>query len=289
VAGVVVIQEAEGENALSYVRKRHRAAELPPSQLQERPLPSDFVDPDPRQANRLLRAMPREAFKSIRDKLVHRELVPGEMLYEQHQPVTHAIFPHEGVVSLVAVMEDGVTAESATIGPEGYVGFTALLGERTAINRYCVQIGGAASALPLSDLDSLVKRYPLVRDLMLRYSKALLAQALRQVVCNSLHSAHQRCCRWLLMTHDRVDGDTFHIKQEELAKLLGLRRATVGASCAELQRLGAIQYARAAITITDRYLEQETCECYRVILRNYERLITGPGRTSSQDKQSRFR
>jgi CRP-like cAMP-binding protein len=226
------------------------------------------------QKNRLLAALPADAFGFVEPELVPTTLERSQVVYEQLDCLTHVIFPHEGVVSLFTVMEDGRSAETATIGPEGYVGFTALLGERTAIQRYVVQVPGSASRLHLRVLDEAIARFPDARELLLRYSKALLAQTLQLSACNSLHRADQRCCRWLLMTHERVEGDTLTMKHEEIARLLGLRRSTVGATCNALQKAGVVRYTRGSITILDRQrLEASACECHRTIRRSYERFV----------------
>jgi CRP-like cAMP-binding protein len=241
--------------------------------------------------NQLLAALPARAFDFLAEKLIPTTLAFGEVLYEQHQPLSETIFPYEGVVAIVTVMSDGRSAETATIGPEGYVGFTALLGERTAIQRYVVQVPGTGARLPLETLDELVERHPEVLALLLRYSKSLLAQTLQMVACNSLHNAGQRCCRWLLMTHDRVKADTFAVKQEDLARLLGVRRATVGETCAELQEDGIIRYSRGTMTILDRSrLGRAACECYGAVRHSYQRLLpitykAKPARSSALQKR----
>jgi CRP-like cAMP-binding protein len=230
----------------------------------------------PARQNRLLAALPTEAFAFLRDSLVPTPLAQGQVLYEQYDPLHEAIFIHEGSVSIVTVMDDGRSTESATIGPEGYVGFTGQLGDRTAIQRYVVQVAGSGSRLSLRTLDETITRFPMVLDLLLRYSKALIAQSLQLVACNSLHSAEQRCCRWLTMTHDRVSGDSFGIKQDELAKLLGVRRATVSEICNALQREGTIRYSRGFITILEpSRIEAQACECHDAIRRAYRHLLPG--------------
>jgi CRP-like cAMP-binding protein len=97
---------------------------------------------------------------------------------------------------------------------------------------------------------------------------------MQSVACNHLHSVEQRCCRWLLLTHDRVDSDEFALTQEFLPQMLGVRRASVSEIAAKLQKAGLINYHRGRITILDRPgLEAGSCECYQVIQQGYERLL----------------
>ena len=94
------------------------------------------------------------------------------------------------------------------------------------------------------------------------------------MVCNRLHSIAQRCTRWLLMNHDRVDSDQFLLTQEFLAQMLGVRRASVSMVASKLQKAGLIRYSRGVITILNRRgLEAAACECYGIIEAEYGRLI----------------
>jgi CRP-like cAMP-binding protein len=109
---------------------------------------------------------------------------------------------------------------------------------------------------------------------MLRYTQATLTQISQSSVCNRAHSIDERCARWLLMTHDRVDGDRFELTQEFLAEMLGVRRPSVSTAASILQQAGFIRYSRGRVEVVDRAgLESAACECYGVIRREYERLI----------------
>lgn len=187
----------------------------------------------------------------------------GEVLFENRAPVTHVILPHEGVVSIIAEMKGGRSVEKSSIGNEGFLGFTWIMGGGTSLGKGVVQIRGNASWVSIADLDVAMERFRCVRETMLRYAKSLIVQLMESVACNSLHTAKQRVARWLLHAHDRVDGDTFHLTQEAIANLLALRRATVNAICAELMNIGAITYQRGDLTVVNRQLlHQQTCECY---------------------------
>ncbi len=171
-------------------------------------------------------------------------------------------------------MADGRAAETGTIGPEGFVGFAALRGDETGINRTIVQVPGTASALPLEVLQQAAQRSPALHGLLLRYVKVLLDQSLQAVACNSLHDVQRRCARWLLMCPDRANRDTFSLTQELLVEMLGVRRQGVSEVSSVPQAQGLIRYSRGSITILDREgLGAVSCECYGVIRQITERLL----------------
>lgn len=213
--------------------------------------------------NRIILALRPVAQEFIAARAMTREMTVGEVLYDADAPVTHAVFPHEGVISLMAKMENGRSVEKTSIGCEGFLGFTMLMGGGNAISRSVVQVPGRASWLSVADLDEALAEFVCVRETMLRYAKALITQTMEAVACNSMHSAEQRVIRWLLHAHDRVQGDRFLVTQQAISEVLGLRRATVNSTCSELQERGILEYSRGAITVVDRAaLEGRACECY---------------------------
>ncbi|WP_324617437.1 Crp/Fnr family transcriptional regulator [Microvirga alba] len=216
--------------------------------------------------NRLILSLRPAALEFLQKRLITRSMSVGEVIYEEGAPFTHAVFPHEGVISLMSQMQSGRTVEKASIGYEGFVGFALILGGGNAVSRSTVRIAGYASWLAIEDLDEALAEFPCVSDVMLRYSKSLITQLLESVACNSLHTAQQRIARWLLHAHDRVQGDTFYITQEALSEVLGLRRATVSEAWSQLQHKGVISYSRGCITIHHRQMLEETaCECFHRI------------------------
>jgi CRP-like cAMP-binding protein len=224
--------------------------------------------------NRLLAALPADAFDFLAERLTVTDVATGEMLYEKDQTVTHAVFPHDCTLSVVAVMTDGRSAEAGNIGNEGCFGIASGFADRRATNRCVVQVPGAASLLPIERLDEAMAHQGAIRELLMRYVKAVLYKTQRYVACSSVHTADMRCCRRLLMMHDRVPDDTFALTQDELARILGVRRATVGQICASLQEAGVIRYSRGTMTILDRArLEASSCECYGEVRRIFQRLL----------------
>jgi CRP-like cAMP-binding protein len=156
------------------------------------------------------------------------------------------------------------------------IGIPLVLGSDTWDNRAFVQVPGEALRMKASVFKRLLKRSPKLNALLLRYTLALLNQIAQSAACNRAHSVDERCARWLLMTHDRVKKDSFPLTQEFLAQMLGVHRPTVSIAARMLQKAGLIQYVRGTITITDRKaLEVASCDCYRSINKEYERLLSG--------------
>jgi CRP-like cAMP-binding protein len=111
-------------------------------------------------------------------------------------------------------------------------------------------------------------------DAVRRYTQAFVSQLCQQVACNGLHSIQERCARWMLLTHDRVDANEFPLTQEFLSQMLGVRRASVSAVAAGLQEAGFIRYRRGRVAVLDRRgLERASCECYAVLREVFDRLI----------------
>ena len=213
--------------------------------------------------NRILAALQPAAIVFFSEHSEVRDMNLGDVIFEDGASVTHVVFPHEGVISIIAEMESGRSVEKSSIGSEGMLGFSVIMGGGASLGKSVVQIAGTASWLSIANLDVALERFHCVRDIMLRYAKSHIAQLMESVACNSLHTAEQRVSRWLLHAHDRMNGDSFYITQESIARLLALRRATVNAICNNLMDCGAIAYQRGKLTVTNRaILHDRTCECY---------------------------
>lgn len=213
--------------------------------------------------NRVILALEPAAQTALMERALTRPLTAGETVFEEGAPLTHLVFPHAGVVSLATEMQDGRWVETASIGLEGFVGFAIVLGSRVAIRRSTVEVGGRASWLAVRDLDDMIATFPAIREQMLRYVRRLMLQLMQAVACNATHSAEARIARWLLSTQDRVESDRFEVTQQAVADLLGLRRATVTQTSAQLESQGLIEHSRGVVRIVDRAaLEKRACECY---------------------------
>jgi CRP-like cAMP-binding protein len=224
--------------------------------------------------NRILRRLTPADFASLQSDLEIVSLSFKEVLYEQGQPIEHMHFVESGVVSIVTDLDDGGTVETGTIGREGVVGIPAFLGTSSSVSRAFCQIPGHAGRVPIARMLAERNRNTRLAELVLRSANAMMMMLAQTAACNRAHPVEERMCRWLLMTHDRVDGDEFPLTQEFLAQMLGVRRPSVNTAGLALQNAGLIRYSRGKIAILNRQgLESSSCECYAVIAREFERAL----------------
>jgi CRP-like cAMP-binding protein len=225
-------------------------------------------------ANRLLLALEPDDLAYLQPYLDIVSLRRGQIICEAGEALHHAYFPHDAVISLVAVMENGSTAEMAACGREGVVDLIPASVARQAFGNYVVQMAGTASRIPLDQLQAAIQARPLIAQLMNRFAEAMQARILQSVACNAVHSVEQRLCRWILSTRHRTDQWELPLTHEVLAERLGVQRSTVTAIMGRLQAAGVIQQVRGGITIADSVkLEQSSCECYRRLRTTFERLL----------------
>ncbi|RDI56818.1 Crp/Fnr family transcriptional regulator [Microvirga subterranea] len=230
--------------------------------------------PTGHRANRLLAALEAEDYAYLEPYLETVELPQGKVLYEPGEMVYHVYFPQDACVSLVNVLEDGVTVEVAMFGREAAFGFVSELATGKAFGRYVVQIAGGASRISIQRLHDVVEARPRIRSILWAFAEALILQTFQMITCNAVHSVEARCCRWILSIHDRLGHDTLPLTHEFLASMLGVQRSTVSVVTRALQSAGLIVQGRGAITITDRDgLERAACECYWKIRKGFEQLL----------------
>jgi CRP-like cAMP-binding protein len=227
-----------------------------------------------RPRNRLLAMLPRRAISSLLPHLVPVPLPGDKVLCDADEPLTHVYFIETGLVSLVSIFDDGSTAEMATVGREGLVGIDALLGGERALGRYVASVPSLALAMEAGRFQGALRESPELRAVSENYARAFLREALQTAACNSVHMVEERCARRLLISHDRSDDETLALTQEYLAATLGVCRSTVTLAASGLRRAGLIHYRRGTIRVLDRVgLERASCECYRIIRSQYERLL----------------
>lgn len=224
--------------------------------------------------NSLLQLLPADdQARFLRDA----ELIALEqrsILIDSEEPIEHVYFPLAGIISQLTVLKDGDTVESAIIGNDGFVGLTSFLGAEISPMRYIVQVPGEAYRVPNARMRRWVSDLPRLQVLLSRYNDFLLAVASQSAACNRLHTVEQRCARWLLRIHDRIDGDEIPLTQEFLAAMLGVRRASVSIAAGVLQDAGLIRYSYGRIAIVNRQgLEGVVCECAEAIQRRYNSLF----------------
>ncbi len=224
--------------------------------------------------NKLLAAMPRREYERLLPDLKPVTLTFEQILYEADGPMRHVYFPTSGMISLVFVLHDGSEAEVGRVGNEGMVGLPVFLGVRTSHTRALVQIPGEALRMKAAIFQQEARPGGPLTGLLLRYTQSLLRHVSQLTACNSWHSIEQRLCRWLLITHDRVQTDQIEITQGFLARMLGVHRQSVTLAASRLQRAGLIRYRRGKLEIVDRQgLEAACCECYRAVKREFESLF----------------
>ena len=228
----------------------------------------------PKQSH-LLNELPKAVYERLLPDL---ELVPlplGAAVYESGKEQQYVYFPSASIVSLLYVMEDGSSAEIAVVGNEGVVGIALFMGGETTPSRAVVQSAGYAYRLKANLLKKEFERGGPLQYLLLRYTQALITQMAQTAVCNRHHSVEQQLCRWLLLSLDRLPSNELTMTQELIANMLGVRREGVTEAAGNLQAAGMIQYSRGKITVLDRpKLETRVCECYAVVKRETDRLLS---------------
>ena len=229
---------------------------------------------DPTQ-NHLLAALPAAGYERL---LPHLELVPLELgwaLYESGSQQGYVYFPTTSIVSLLYVMQDGSSAEIAVVGNEGMVGIALFMGGESTPSRAVVQSAGSAFRLNGSLLKGEFDRGGPLQCLLLRYTQALFTQMAQTAVCNRHHALEQQLCRWLLLSLDRLPSNELTMTQKLIANMLGVRREGVTEAAGKLQAAGLIHYNRGHIKVLDRpKLEAMVCECYAVVKRESDRLLS---------------
>lgn len=224
--------------------------------------------------NRLLAALPHDEYERLLPSLQQVSFSLGEVVYEFGGRLDYVYFPTTSIVSLLYTMENGSSAEMGLTGNDGVVGIALFMGGGTMPNRAVVQSAGAAIRMKAKMLQDEFARGGEFQRLLLRYTQALITQISQTAVCNRLHSVEQQLCRWLLLSHDRVNSDELIMTQELIADMLGVRREGVTVAAGRLQDEGAISYVRGHIKILDRKkLEQTVCECYAVVKDEFDRLL----------------
>lgn len=224
--------------------------------------------------NRLLDSLPEAGFERLRQHLSPFEFKYKLSLYQAHEPIEFVYFIETGVASLVNTMKNGDAAEVGTIGNEGMVGLPILFGDTQAPTSVYVQVAGRGLRMRAKVLWDAMQQSPSIRKAMLHYSHAFFNQVAQSAACNTFHVLEQRCCRWLLMTYDRMQSKDFPLTQEFLAMMLGVQRSGVTLAAGALQRAGLIQYTRGNVVILDLAgLRKRSCECYQLSKGEFDRLL----------------
>jgi CRP-like cAMP-binding protein len=238
--------------------------------------------------NQLLARLPAGDFERLRSELRPVRLQHKQVLQARNEPIRQVFFLNGGVGSLTTVTRDGRMVEIGTVGDEGVVGVNAFLAEDMVAAETMLQVPDepetTAEMMTVQafrrELDVRGSFYACIQ----RYMRGLHTLMMQSTACLAFHPVQQRCCRWLLMTHDRVRRDEFILSQEFMAMMLGVSRPTVTVVAGTLQKAGLIRYTHGRIRILDREgLEAASCECYGTVREHFERLgLTKPRRDPSR-------
>jgi CRP-like cAMP-binding protein len=234
---------------------------------------SDQPDPTVRTGNLLLDSLPLDERTTLLADAERRPITVGDVLLLPGDPVRSLPFPTTGTLSMVAQPDDNAEVEAATIGNEGAAGLHSALGSRIASQQLISQVEGSMIIVGIDSFAKHVSRGHF-HAVVYGYLEAMVAQISLTAACNAVHHLNNRCARWLLQTHDRVNGDTFGLTQEYLGVMLGVQRPSVSIAQRTLQEAGCITFRRGSITVVDREgLEASACPCYELIRSEYSRLV----------------
>jgi CRP-like cAMP-binding protein len=229
----------------------------------------------PARGNHLLSHLSEEAYAAIAALLQPAELAVKQVLYERGNPLSPYIyFPVNCGISAILPMQDGAAVEVGTVGNEGFCAVEVLTGADACINTYICQVPGQALRMSVADFMHALDKVPELSKLTRSYFQGYMSQVTQSVACNRLHSVEMRFARWMLITHDRVQGDEFELTQEFIAEMLGAQCPSVSLVAGQFQKAGLIQYSGGHMRILNRAgLEDTACECYFDVRDQFQRLL----------------
>ena len=224
--------------------------------------------------NHLLAALPEDEYARLQSKLEPISFKLGEVLYESGDKMDYLYFPTTTIISMLYVMENGATAEIGVIGNDGLIGNALFMGGDTTTSRAISQSAGEAYRMRAKDVKPEFALGGVFQQIALRFTQALMTQISQTAVCNRLHAVEQQLCRWLLLSHDRLDSDKLVMTHDLISNMLGVRREGVTLAAQKLAKRKLIKNVRGTITVIDRKgLEEAVCECYKVVNDEYNRLL----------------
>lgn len=189
-------------------------------------------------------------------------------------PIQHLFFLEEGIGSMTTSFANGAQVETSMFGYESVIGISALMGAKHSFNRIFMQLSGHGYAVPVRSAQEEFRRHGEFLHLALRYVQSQLTLSTQNAACNAMHTYEQRLARWLLICGDRAKQEHIEMAQEFVAQMLGSTRSTVSIAAGALKAKGLIDYHRGSIQILDvKGLENEACECYRVVREHLENFL----------------
>ena len=238
--------------------------------------------------NQLLAAFEPDARRRLISHMQPVSFELGTVVCEAGGLLRHAYFPEGCVLSLLTVLENGSAIECANIGREGAFGLFSAMYSRVSYNQCTVQLAGPMLRCEIEPLQFEFQGSAHVQDLFVSYSETLLSQVMQTVACNSLHTLEERMCRWLLMMHDRAEGEVLTYTHEFLARIMGANRTSVTIAAQSLQHQGLISYRRGLMQVRDRAgLETASCECYAIVKARFDAFLSPPSSAVQETKSGR--
>ncbi len=229
---------------------------------------------EPARSNRLLALLPLAEYQRLLPRLEMVDINFKDVVFERNKPIEYVYFPCTSVFSVLSFAKDGAAVEVGTIGNEGFGGIDILIGGKLATDTTICQVTGSSLRMRTGDFQEAINGDTPLRNVTQRFLRAFLSQVSQSVLCNRLHTIEERFARWVLMTHDRVPGNEFHLTQEFLADMLGVQRPSVSVVAGAFQQAGLIKYSRGNMTILNRAgLEGTACECYANVCEQFNRLL----------------
>lgn len=227
--------------------------------------------------NRLLAALPPKDYQRLLPYLEPVELPQHKILYDAGEHYEYAYFPSHSIVSTVAIMENGSTTEIGVIGNEGMVGLPIILKTSYTNSTAIVQVGNGGYRIAAQRLQHELDLNETLKTLMMRYVQARIIQLGQTAACNRYHNTEQRFARWLLTVRDNIQRNEFQLTHEFISQMLGVRRTGVTEVASKFQKANIIRYKRGLINIvSEEKLEASTCECYKLISKEFSRLLNVP-------------
>jgi CRP-like cAMP-binding protein len=216
--------------------------------------------------NHILRRFNQAELLKLLPKMELIPLVLRDVLCEPDQDIEYVYFPESGLLSIITMVDSGAALETGTVGFDGFAGIPLVLGVGFSPAKTICQVEGKGWQMPASEFADEMKNNKTFSVLVHRYVQSFFNQCAQTSACNRVHTVEERCARWLLMTRDRCEGNTFTLTQEFLATMLGASRTGVNLVATTLQKAGLIKYTRGKLTILDRQaLEDVSCGCYSAV------------------------